>query len=545
MLFNSTVFLFTFLPVAITGYYGLARWHSVNAARVWLCLSSFVFYGWWNPLFLLLLTGSIGFNYLLSLGLGGHDAPTPRQRLLITGGVVCNLLLLVYFKYLFPLLGWFHSIGWSGVDYGSIVLPIGISFFTFTQLGYLIDCHQGIVKDRSFLSYVLFVTFFPHLIAGPILHHREIMPQFADEASYKLRYENIAAGLTVFALGMVKKVLLADAIAPWAEGGFDHPADLGAIQSWSVALAYSMQLYFDFSGYSDMAVGLGILFGIRMPLNFNSPYQSTSIIDFWQRWHMTLTRYLTLLLYNPVSLMIARRRKQAGLAVNQKAAKTPAGFASMIALPTMTTMALAGIWHGAGLQFLIFGLLHGSYLTINHAWRVFSHTADTKAHAVKSRGALLWRWALTYLAVLVGQIFFRANDAGDALHLLAGAVGLHGSGLPLTVPLNSLAELGRFKDFLIGNDILKVGLRAVYNEATWPLFTNIGLIVALGAIAFGAPNVYQLLGASSPALTKVKPLPWPVLAWRPSWVWAVGLGALLYWTAQAFDNSGRFLYFQF
>ena len=546
MLFNSSVFLFAFLPIALVGYYSLARWHSVNAAKIWLCLSSFVFYGWWNPAFLILLVGSIAFNYVLSLGLGsGEEGPSRRQKLLIMFGVVANLLLLVYFKYLYPLLDFFHSLGWSGIDYGSVILPIGISFFTFTQIGYLVDCHQGIVKDRGLLSYVLFVTFFPHLIAGPILHHREIMPQFVDESSYKLKFDNLSVGMTLFAIGMIKKVMFADSIAPWAEAGFDHPQNIQLLHAWSVALAYSMQLYFDFSGYSDMAIGLGIMFGIRMPLNFNSPYKSASIIDFWQRWHMTLTRYLTLFLYNPISLMIARRRKARGLAVNQKAAKTLRGFLSMVALPTVTTMFLAGVWHGAGLQFVVFGLLHGAYLTVNHAWRIFSHSASAKAGDEKSTASLAWRIALTYVCVLIAQVFFRAANADDALAVIAGAVGLHGSGFPLVIPLSNVSQLGAFKDFLFDNQFVVVGLRSIYNEVTRPLFSNYALILGFGIIAFGTPNAYQILGSHSPALTKVRPLSWLVVAWRPAVYWAISLGFLMFWATQQFGNTGRFLYFQF
>ncbi|MEJ1964031.1 MAG: MBOAT family O-acyltransferase [Gammaproteobacteria bacterium] len=223
MLFNSDIFLFAFLPLAVLGYYLLAHRQGVWSAKVWLCAASFVFYGWWNPAFLLLLTGSIAFNYLVSQQLTGTEERSGRQNVILTFGVVANLLLLFYYKYLFPLLGFLHHAGVTEADYGSVILPIGISFFTFTQIGYLVDCRQGLVRERGLLNYVLFVTFFPHLIAGPILHHKEIMPQFANEASYRFRADNLSIGLTVFALGLVKKVMLADSIAPWAEAGFDHP----------------------------------------------------------------------------------------------------------------------------------------------------------------------------------------------------------------------------------------------------------------------------------------------------------------------------------
>ncbi len=521
MLFNSNVFLCAFLPLTIAGYYLLAHASGAYAARVWLCLASFFFYGWWNAAFLLLLTASIGFNYALSVFLEPDADSRSRGRgWLLAGGIAANLLLLFYYKYLFPLLGFLHHGGWLRADFGSVILPLGISFFTFTQIGYLVDCRQGLVRERGWINYLLFVTFFPHLIAGPILHHREIMPQFADDATYRFKPDNLAAGLTLFAFGLAKKVLLADAIAPWAEIGFAHPAQLPFAQAWSVALAYSMQLYFDFSGYSDMALGIGIMFGIKLPLNFNSPYKAASIIDYWQRWHMTLTRYLTLLLYNPISLWVARRRQQRGLPSGREAATSVLGFSSMVIFPTMTTMTLMGIWHGAGPKFVLYGILNGVYLCVNHAWR------SLRAKPLKPQPpppllhvwSLFWPVALTYLAVVAGQILFRADSTRDAVSMLAGMSGMHrGPVAPLS--LHESSYLGFTQHSLLG----------------------LGLLL----IAFGAPNVYQIMGPSSPALTRVKldAGRWPT--WRTSLPWALLVVALLFACAAHFDAPARFLYFQF
>jgi len=547
MLFNSNIFLYAFLPICLIGYYALAHRYGPRPAKIWLCAGSFVFYGWWNPAFILLLLGSIAFNYTLSLYLVGDEhAPSGRQGKILAAGVAANLLLLFHYKYFFPLLGFFHALGWTHVDYGSVILPIGISFFTFTQIGYLVDCRQGLVPDRGLLNYVLFVTFFPHLIAGPILHHREIMPQFAKDSTYRLKIENVGVGLTLLTIGLIKKVMLADSIAPWAETGFAHVRDLGFIQAWSVALAYSMQLYFDFSGYSDMAIGLGIMFGIRLPLNFNSPYKALSIIDFWQRWHMTLTRYLTLLLYNPIALWITRYRQRAGMSMNRQAAMTPLGFASMIALPTFTTMFLAGIWHGAGLQFIVYGVLQGIFLTTNHLWRLFHKPLNVNAPGSSvTMYSVLWRLTLTYCAVLLAQIAFRANNVSDALQLVERMIGLHGSGLPLTIPLGDVKYLGALSGWILHHNILVVGLRSAYNSATLPLLHNYLLIIGLGLIAFLAPNAYQILDKWSPALNKVKPMRWRFLAWRPTWFSALGAGSLLFAATQHFNQTARFLYFQF
>ena len=378
------------------------------------------------------------------------------------------------------------------------------------------------------------------------------MPQFADEATYRFRSDNLAAGLTVFAFGLFKKVMLADRIAPWAEAGFAHTAGMPLLQSWSVALAYSMQLYFDFSGYCDMAIGLGIMFGIKLPLNFNSPYKASSVIEFWQRWHMTLTRYLTLLLYNPISLRIARRRQERGLSSGRQAAQTPSGFLSMIVFPTMTTMFLAGIWHGAGFQFIVYGVLFGTYLSVNHAWRIAyppstkkGAAAEAAAPGVMRLWSVVWPVALTYLAVLVSQIFFRADSSGDAVSLLSGMVGLHGSGLPLPIPLNNVKYLGPAQHWLLDHHVFAVALREAYDSLTLPLVTNCLLALGLGLLAFATPNVYQIMGQWSPALTKVRAdTRWP-LHWKPSIVWAGIAGIMMFWSCLYFDHPARFLYFQF
>ncbi len=233
--------------------------------------------------------------------------------------------------------------------------PLGISFFTFTQIGYLLDCRNGLARDRSPLNYTLFVAFFPHLIAGPILHNREIMPQFADAATYRYSAHNLAAGLGIFLLGLLKKCLLADPCAAVVGPGFANPDALTFFPAWQVALSYSLQLYFDFSGYSDMAIGLARMFNVRFPLNFNSPYKARSVIEYWQRWHMTLTRYLNLCLYDPLALAITRRRRARGQSTRREAQATPLGFAQMVLLPIFVTMTLAGIRHGSGPTFLVFG----------------------------------------------------------------------------------------------------------------------------------------------------------------------------------------------
>jgi alginate O-acetyltransferase complex protein AlgI len=546
MLFNSYEFLLWFLPISLAGYYLLGLYSRPAAAKIWLIGASFVFYGWWNAYFVLLLLVSVALNYLLSLAILATEEQPARQRLILATSIVLNLLALVYYKYLFPLLGFVHSIGWVATDFGSVILPLGISFFTFTQIGYLVDCQQGLVRERGLANYVLFVTFFPHLIAGPILHHREIMPQFADDSTYRLNGSKLTAGFTLFVLGLVKKVVFADSIAPFADAGFGHTGQLGLLGAWSTALVYSMQLYFDFSGYSDMAVGLGAMFGVSLPINFNSPYKSADVIDFWQRWHMTLTRYLTLLLYNPISLWITRRRMAKGVAANRRAAETFGGFLELIAFPTFVTILLAGVWHGAGLQFIVFGLLHSIYLIINHAWRIFG---PRRARGAKPffANALhqFWAVALTYLSVLLAQVFFRAEGIPDALRLVGGAVGLHGLEFPLPVRQGSLVNFGPISDFLLHYRLIEIGSIELYDSVTKPLLYNVPVIIGLALLAWGTPNTYQILGNWNPSLQKVTPIRWRFLLWEPSLAWSLSMGVMLFLVLTRLGHPGRFLYFQF
>lgn len=526
MLFNSYLFLLAFLPVTLAVYYAVGA-GSLKVAALWLCLTSIIFYGWWNPQFVALLLGSIAFNYVVSqaiLSLPGR----PRLQLAVTAlGVTGDLLLLFHYKYFATLVNFLHDFGLGGTPMDALILPLGISFFTFTQIGYLLDCRAGVVTERSLLSYVLFVTFFPHLIAGPILHHKEMMPQFAEPENYRFRSENLSIGGMLFMIGLAKKVLLADSIAPYADNGFAEPSTLQFWAAWGASVSYALQLYFDFSGYSDMALGLAKMFGIRFPLNFNSPYKATSIIDFWARWHITLTRYLTAYLYYPVAMAVSRWRTDRNLPVGAAGVMTPGGFAATIVLPTVFTMALAGVWHGAGLQFLIFGLLHAGYLSINHAWRVF--VSGRKPAAARNTGKLkhVSCLLLTFAAVLVGQAFFRANSTGDAWDLVKGMAGLRGfEGLETFSYLAGVS----FAD----------GWRMVMGRHIQLLY----VIVLLG-IAWFAPNAHQIMGRFSPALVRPNPAPKAWMRWQPNLAWMGVMLLMLVLCLVSLHKETRFLYFQF
>ncbi len=445
MLFNSLRFLFFFLPVTMLGFHLLGR-YGRRPVIAWLAFMSVVFYAAWNPAFVLFLLGSILVNYLVADTLTSAPEDSVNRKRLLALGITLNLLALFYFKYLYKLLLSLFSAHLIQIHPHPILLPLGISFFTFTQISYLVDLAQGQAERQDFLSYLLFVTFFPHLIAGPILHHKEMMPQFniqtgRDPGSvlpdsiqppppthrrFRLNPQDVALGLTWFLIGLAKKVLIADKLSPQADLAFRNAGTLTATHAWTGLVVYSMQLYFDFSGYSDMALGLARIFSIRFPINFDSPYKATSVTEYWQRWHITLTRYITLYLYNPLLLGVQRRRLAAGKKTSRKALATPEGFTTMVAYPTMVTMLLTGIWHGAGIQFLIFGALHGVYLTANQAWRHFrKRTADLSP--VTGLPRLLMMIGV-YAQVSFALIFFRSDSLHAAFALLHDMAGRHGIG---------------------------------------------------------------------------------------------------------------------
>lgn len=411
MLFNSYEFVFLFLPVAFVVFVLLAQ-RSHHLAALWLVAASLLFYGWWNAKYVALLLMSIGMNYAMgyTIARAGKTANTGNlARRLLAIAITLDLILLGYFKYWNFFVATAGSLTGSDWTMGQIVLPLGISFFTFTQIMFLVDVYRGITREFNFVHYVLFVTYFPHLIAGPIIHHKQVMPQFADPLIYRLNWENVGVGATYFTIGLSKKVLLADSLAEYATPVFGAARDGAAMtlfSCWIGVVAYSFQLYFDFSGYSDMAIGLSKMFGVDLPLNFNSPYKAHSIREFWERWHMTLSQFLRDYLYIPLG------GSRGGLL---------RGLRNL-----MITMLLAGLWHGANWTFVIWGALHGFYLLVNHAWRYFV----PESYGFPSRAAST---LLTYFAVTIAWVFFRAETVSTALGILKGMAGLNGLSLPMAL----------------------------------------------------------------------------------------------------------------
>ena len=406
MLFNSYGFIFLFLPVVLLGFFQIARFGHAFAAG-WLALASLFFYGYWNPAYIGLLLGSIVGNYAFGMWIAkaGVKQEAMRQKRLLVLALTANLLLLGYYKYANFFLSSINSIADTRLSLGEIILPLGISFFTFTQIAFLVDTYQGKVKEYNFTHYTLFVTYFPHLIAGPILHHKEMMPQFAHAATYRVNWDHVATGLMLFTLGLCKKTLWADSLAPFANGIFDgvqHGAIPTIYEAWAGTLAYTLQIYFDFSGYTDMALGVALMLNIRLPVNFNSPYRATSIIEFWRRWHMTLSRFLRDYLYIPLG---GNRKGRARRYMN-----------------LMATMLLGGLWHGAGWTFVCWGALHGIYLAINHLWREWFPEQTTRR--LPSWLSSLAGGCLTFIAVVAAWAVFRSGDITQAAVMLKAMFGL-------------------------------------------------------------------------------------------------------------------------
>lgn len=519
MLFNSHAFIFLFLPLTFLVFFALARASHVMAAG-WLAAASLFFYGWWNPVYVGLLMVSIVFNYLAGMRIARAVAQGREQqrKWLAVLAIAANLALLGYYKYSNFFLA--NAAGLMGFmpPQAEIILPLGISFFTFTQIAFLVDTFKGKVQEYRFVHYCLFVTYFPHLIAGPILHHAEMMPQFAQSSTYRMQADKIAAGLTIFIIGLFKKVILADGIAPYVGPLYALPGAGVAptlLEAWCGVLAYSLQLYFDFSGYSDMAIGLSLMFGVRLPINFHSPYKAVNIIEFWRRWHITLSRFLRDYLYVPLG---GNRRGEARRYLN-----------------LVVTMLLGGFWHGAGWTFVVWGLLQGIYLCVNHAWRslraMWGHNL-----AQSTRVGTVAAIMLTFTAWLVGLAFFRADTVPHALQIVCGMFGLNG----FSLPDQWLAKWGTFGAWLAVNGVAFGDSRGLVTAGL------VNWIVILLVIVWFAPNTQQILARHKPALLIPRDMTAARrLVWRPTVAVALLSAALAFAAIAHLHRQSEFLYFQF
>lgn len=492
MLFNSYEFIFLFLPITLFVFFLIGKFNCKLAAG-WLAAASLFFYGWWNFIFIFLLTASIIFNYAIGIGISKlYQKQHSLKNTLLLIGIIANLGLLSYFKYLNFFLDTINSLFGVGYSVGTIILPLGISFFTFTQIAFLVDVSKGIASEFNIIYYTLFVTYFPHLIAGPVLHHKEMMPQFYNKEIYRFNYQCFSVGLTIFCIGLFKKNMLADEMIQYVRPVFDSAASGKIVsfkESWGAALSYTLQLYFDFSGYSDMAIGLSKMIGVKLPVNFNSPYKASNIIEFWRRWHMTLSRFLRDYLYIPLG---GNRRGPVRRYIN-----------------LMITMILGGMWHGASWNFFVWGGLHGIYLIINHLWHSlriqFGHDLAKGSIYGQSIGGFI-----TFVAVVFAWVFFRANNLQSGISIAQSMMGLNGFGFS-----------GRFQ---------------------------LSMIAKLLFIAWVMPNTLQIMRHYDPALPNRdmvygKTAKW--LDWHPNLAWLVIIFVLASQSLLQGEKISEFLYFQF
>jgi alginate O-acetyltransferase complex protein AlgI len=514
MIFSSAEFLFCFLPLTTIVFFALSHFGQSQLAKVFLTAASFVFYAWWNVAYLWLLLISICFNYAIgyylyrSIPAESESQNQTTRKLLLWFGLIANLAILGYFKYTNFFIDITNNLFHANIAVQNIVLPLAISFFTFTQIAYIVDAYKLKAAHYSFLNYCSFITFFPHLIAGPIIHHNELIPQFESKSIYQFNARNLTIGLTFFGLGLFKKVVFADYVADYANAVFyqaGHQAAISLVDAWIGAIAYTLQLYFDFSGYSDMAIGTAKIFGIDFPANFNSPYKAVSIIDFWRRWHITLSNFLRDYLYIPLG------------------GSRHGAFRRYWNL--LITMLLGGLWHGAGWPFVAWGVMQGVYLVINHQWNAWQkqqnfNFTDQNIQIDRLGGII------TFICVVCAWVFFRAETLTGARLIFIGMIGQSG-----------LASL---------------------NWHGAKLLIVLAVLGGLLGIVWGAPNTqeliqqqqwrrfYNLLESALNRLTAVLPLHIS-LQQSASSLLGMFLGILFFISSKIFlsASSNEFLYFNF
>jgi alginate O-acetyltransferase complex protein AlgI len=517
MLFNSFEFIFGFLPACLFGYQLLGRWLK-DARALWLLAASMFFYGWWNPSSLWILALSIFFNHRAGALILFYRRDSPRSaRWVLVSGLVGNVLLLGTFKYADFVMANIDLISGTSITPLGLTLPIGISFFTFTQIAYLVDVWRQSAPNYPLSQYALFVSYFPHLIAGPILHHSQMMPQFDRLRSNDIRPDRLASGCLYFVFGLAKKVLIADSFAEYATLVFNSAHDGNSLlfgTAWLGSLAYTFQLYFDFSGYCDMAIGMSLMLGIDLPQNFNSPYKSRNIIEFWRTWHMTLSAFLRAYIYIPLG---GNRHGSLRRYLN-----------------LMTTMLIGGLWHGANWTFVFWGGLHAAYLIINHLW--ISLKADplaTKLLQLIPRGlGSFFARSLTFLAVVVGWVFFRADTFSAALDVLAGMCGLNGVSMPKSMAAGPLAKFFEESNFTLDGLFADIQI----DDGRYAV-----ALLALGFLLICMPNTSQWVQVmSSPETIDDR---W----FNPKIGLPLGvLTGLLFLTCVVYLNTNsEFLYFKF
>lgn len=489
MLFNSYIFIFLFFPLCLLGFYGLRKVNS-TWAKVWLIGFSLWFYGYFNIRYLCIMIFSILLNY------GAYrlmEARSNKKTILFTG-VSLNLLLLFYFKYFDFFIENINTVFGTSVALRNIVLPLGISFFTFQQISFLADTYRGELKECSFVDYALFVSFFPQLIAGPIVTHDEMLPQFKEIGTKRFKEDNFCRGLFIFILGMGKKVLIADTFGVAVDAGYSMVGQLGSVDAVLVMLFYTLQLYFDFSGYCDMAIGIGKMMGIEIALNFNSPYKACNIIDFWKRWHITLSRFFTKNIYIPLG---GNRRGNERMYAN-----------------LFLVFFLSGLWHGAGWNYILWGVMHGVLYCVTRWWQ--KHVKNEGAMGLKIVGII--KVLLTFLYINVAWVFFRSESITQAFVLLKRML-IGGFALPQ----KAVYDAFNLDEFWYVIKVLHLTNFSFSNYILMIIFT----VVILFATFFGK-NVHEM-----------------AKKWKMSWISAGALAIVFIWCVVSLSGVSTFLYFNF
>ncbi len=511
------------------------RW--TEPALAWLVLCSFVFYGWWNPVYVWLIAASMIFNFILGQKISQQSKW--RKKGLVFG-VLTNLLLLGYYKYYDFFISTLNVAFSTDFNLQHIVLPLAISFFTFTQIAFLVDSYRDEAKEYNFLHYCLFVTFFTHLIAGPIVHHKQFLPQFLRRENYFIDFNQIAVGLTIFGVGLFKKIVFADGLAGdvstvYGQPGVAITAAPDFLNAWIGTLSYALQLYFDFSGYSDMAIGLSLLFGIKLPINFNSPYKAPNIIEFWRRWHITLSNFLRDYLY--ISLGGNRKGKVRRY------------------INLWLTMLLGGVWHGASLNFIIWGALHGSYLIINHGWHTCRRSIGLSSVPpifripVRAISVLV-----TFIATLFAWTFFRAYDWSSAKLILGAMTGTSGFDVS-RVTQDAILGMTQAKAVLLQTETVTnfswmQKILVFLMDAQKISWGTAGTLFTLGTLLFivwFTPNTQQIFSRYKPALDCGPDV--ENGHWRIGMSWSAGLltGLMLFVALSQLFSAlpSQFMYFNF
>lgn len=507
MLFNSYIYLLFFLPVSVL-VYTMLRQRSSESSLLWLNLCSFFFYGWWNPAYLPLLLGSVAVNFYLGKKLSACK-DTPPAKYWLAAGIVLNLCLLGYFKYTDFALVNLNSLLGTEFHPSGIILPLAISFFTFNQIAFLVDAREGMTEEYRLNHYCLFVTFFPHLLAGPIVHHRELIPQFSQTANVTNRQQLWAVAITVISFGLFKKVILADSMGFYADQVFNGAAagaNMNTTDAWIGTLAFTFQIYFDFSAYCDIAYGSALLFGIQLPQNFLSPYKSVNVIEFWKHWHMTLSRFITSYVYTPLL-----RNTRGGITFKKAMVMT---FISMV---------LVGLWHGAGWNYIFFGVVHGLMLVINHLWRSLSFHKKTAAITGYHTASII----LTFVLVMLSLVLARVDSLSTAIVLYQHLFSFQEWQWTHHLHQPVISDLAR-----------QFSIELNPMEKILPL-----LALLLGWI-FLMPNLQQVMANQEYATNHI-PQPSTRFTWQPNLCWSLLTALSLAIALMGVQETASFVYFQF